>query len=188
VRMKFTARALGASLLYLVAVILPNYLIAHYGVVDVVPGPWTLLAPAAVYAVGVALVARDVVDDVTGRAWYVIALIVLGTALSAAFAGPQTALASGAAFILSELLDLGVYRAVRARFGGWSAAALVSSYVGAVLDSLVFLWIAFGSLAFLPGQWVGKAVMVTAVVVVFGPLRRFWTTPRRQATADPVAM
>lgn len=172
-------RAAVASLLYLATVMLPNYLITEYGVVDVVPGPWVLMAPAAVFAVGAALVARDIVDDVTGRVWYVLALIAVGTALSVTFAGPKTALASGAAFVLSEVLDLGIYRTVRARYGGWSAAALVSSYIGAGLDSVVFLWLAFGSLAFLPGQWVGKAITITIVVAIAGPLRRYWAAPRR---------
>lgn len=172
-----TVRAVGAVCLYLAAVILPNYLIAEFGFVDVVPGPWTLMAPAAVYAVGVALVARDVVDEILGLNG-VLSVIVVGTMFSAVLADPQVALASGVAFLLSEVLDLGVYRSIRARFGGWSAAALVSSYVGAVLDSLVFLWLAFGSLALFPGQWVGKAVAVTLVVVVGALTRPLWAPDR----------
>ena len=35
-----------------------------------------------------------------------------------------------------------------------------SSLVGLVVDSMVFLWLAFGSLDFLPGQIIGKAWMV----------------------------
>lgn len=40
---------------------------------------------------------------------------------------------------------------------GRPAAAVGSNLVGAVVDSAVFLWLAFGSLDFLAGQVVGKA-------------------------------
>ena len=40
------------------------------------------------------------------------------------------------------------------------AAVVASSAVGLVVDSIVFLWLAFGSLDFLAGQVVGKAWMV----------------------------
>jgi len=39
-------------------------------------------------------------------------------------------------------------------------AVLASSLVGLVADSLLFLYLAFGSLEFLEGQIVGKAWMV----------------------------
>jgi hypothetical protein len=39
-------------------------------------------------------------------------------------------------------------------------AVVVSSLVGLTIDSLVFLYLAFGSLDFLVGQIVGKAWMV----------------------------
>lgn len=175
-------RAFWASALYIAAVVAPNILIDRFGIVDVVPGPWTLMAPAAVYAVGVALVARDVVDDILGLTG-VLAAIGLGTILSVLLADPTVALASGVAFVLAELLDLGIYRRLVDR--GWIRAALVSSYVGAGFDSLVFLWLAFGSLAFLPGQWVGKAVSVTVVVLIAGPLRRYWSPASRRREPVP---
>ena len=39
-------------------------------------------------------------------------------------------------------------------------AVVASSFVGLVADSILFLWLAFGSLQFLAGQIVGKAIMV----------------------------
>lgn len=155
---------LGAFLLYVAAVVAPNILIAHFGIVDVAPGPWVLMAPAAVYAVGVALVARDILHELAGVR-LVIAAILLGTLLSALLTDSiKIAAASGAAFLFSELLDLTIYQAIRHR--SWALAALVSSYIGAVLDSIVFLGIAFGSMQFLPGQWAGKAISITVVVVL----------------------
>jgi hypothetical protein len=44
--------------------------------------------------------------------------------------------------------------------------------VGLVVDSLVFLWLAFGSLDFLLGQIVGKSWMVLLSVPVVAYLRR----------------
>ena len=48
-----------------------------------------------------------------------------------------------------------------------------SSVVGLVVDSIVFLWLAFGSLEFLTGQIIGKLWMVLlAIPFVFYMRRR----------------
>ena len=49
---------------------------------------------------------------------------------------------------------------------------IVSSVVGLVVDSIVFLWLAFGSLDFLAGQVVGKAWMVLLSLPLILYLRR----------------
>jgi uncharacterized PurR-regulated membrane protein YhhQ (DUF165 family) len=51
-------------------------------------------------------------------------------------------------------------------------AVVASSVVGLVVDSIVFLWLAFGSLEFLPGQVVGKLWMVLIAVPFVAYLRR----------------
>jgi queuosine precursor transporter len=51
-------------------------------------------------------------------------------------------------------------------------AVAASSGVGLVIDSIVFLWLAFGSLAFLNGQIVGKAWMVLLALPAIALLRR----------------
>lgn len=154
---------------YIVTIFAANWLITRYGVVDVAPGPWLLVAPAGVYAVGVALVLRDLAHDTAGIRW-VLAAIAAGIALSALVASPGLVLASAVAFGLSELLDLAVYTPLREH--GWTLAALASSAVGLVVDSVVFLWLAFHSLAFLPGQIVGKTVAVLVAVAVGTLIRR----------------
>lgn len=103
-----------------------------------------------------------------GRLW-VLALIVTGAALSALIE-PTFALASGAAFLLSELADFAVYTPLRDR--QWVGAVILSNLVGAVIDSAVFLWIAFGSLDFLAGQVWGKALMIAPAVLIVGLARR----------------
>jgi len=49
---------------------------------------------------------------------------------------------------------------------------LASGAVGLVVDSLIFLWVAFGSLEFLPGQVIGKAWMVALSLPLVHWLRR----------------
>jgi uncharacterized PurR-regulated membrane protein YhhQ (DUF165 family) len=91
------------------------------------------------------------------------------------------ALASGIAFLASELADLSVYEPLRRR--GWWQAVAASNVVGLVVDSALFLWLAFGSLAFFWGQAVGKATMTVVALVVLA-LARLWLRPRyREAVA-----
>src|SRR3546814_1158042 len=70
--------------------------------------------------------------------------IVVGAALSATFAAPALVVASAVAFLLSEFIDLAVYTPLQRR--GLILAAVASSLVGLVVDSIVFLGLAFGSL------------------------------------------
>jgi len=184
-------RPILAFTAYATSIVLANLLIDWFGIVDVLPGPWTLMAPAAVYAVGVSLVARDVLQENLrpyGRTvtfGTLIGAIVVGAALSAFLADPTVALASAAAFLLAEVLDLVIY--TRLRVHGWTLAAAVSSLIGAGFDSLVFLLIAFGSLTFFPGQWLGKAVAIVLVVAVLAPARRMWAPTARTDAVEAAA-
>src|SRR5262249_47891974 len=85
-------------------------------------------------------------------------------------APPAFVVASAAAFLLSEFADLAVYTPLVRR--GLVLAVVASSVVGLVVDSVVFLWLAFGSLDFLPGQIVGKAWMVLLSIPFVAWLRR----------------
>ena len=90
-------------------------------------------------------------------------------------AGAKTPLslvvASAAAFLLSEFADFMVYTPLARR--KLVLAVLASSAVGLVVDSIVFLWLAFGSIEFLFGQIVGKLWMVVlALPFVFWIRRR----------------
>jgi uncharacterized PurR-regulated membrane protein YhhQ (DUF165 family) len=79
-------------------------------------------------------------------------------------------LASAVAFLLSEFADFAVYTPLARR--RLVMAVVASSVVGLVVDSIVFLWLAFGSLEFLPGQVVGKLWMVLLAVPFVAYLRR----------------
>jgi uncharacterized PurR-regulated membrane protein YhhQ (DUF165 family) len=79
-------------------------------------------------------------------------------------------IASTMAFLMSEFADLAVYTPLARR--RLVTAVVASSMVGLVVDSIVFLYLAFGSLDFLLGQIVGKAWMVLASIPLVAWLRR----------------
>ncbi len=153
---------------------LANYLIGNVGTECVPNGPClipvapNLTAPSGVLLIGVGLVLRDLVQRRLGLSWAAVAILA-GSILSATFAPPALVLASAAAFLLSETADLLVFTPLQRR--GLVRAAVVSSFVGLVIDSVVFLTLAFGSLQFLPGQVVGKALMVLVAIPALAWLR-----------------
>lgn len=149
-----------AALLALIAtVFVANWLVTKYGIVSVGFG---LYAPAAVFAAGFAFTFRDLVHRTLGVK-AVLAAIVIG-ALASAFVDTRFAFASGVAFLVSELLDLAVYTPLAGK--SFLGGVLVSNVAGIVLDSILFLWLAFGSFAFLNGQIVGKMWTTLAAIVV----------------------
>ena len=83
---------------------------------------------------------------------------------------PALVIASGVAFALSELADCAVYTPLQQR--RLVLAVIASAAVGLVVDSIVFLWLAFGSLDFLPGQIIGKAWAVLFAIPFVRLLRR----------------
>jgi queuosine precursor transporter len=114
-------------------------------------------------------VLRDLVQRRLG-AGYSAAAVVVGAIISAAVAPPALALASGVAFLLSEFADLAVYTPLAQR--RLVTAVVASGLVGLVVDSIIFLWLAFGSLDFLAGQVVGKGWMVLLSIPFVQYLRR----------------
>jgi queuosine precursor transporter len=152
--------------LYALCIVAANWLIITFGVVPVGFG---LMAPAGVYAAGLVFTLRDLVHE-RGGSWAALIAVALGALLSALISGPL-ALASGAAFLVSELADMAVYAPLRLR--GWLRAVAASNIVGLVVDSALFLWLAFGSLGFLAGQVVGKLWMTAIAVALIAVARRF---------------
>ena len=144
---------------YLTCIPLANWLISNLGTTCVPDGPclvpvgFGLLAPSGVLVIGLALVLRDFVQRDLGRDWTITAILA-GAALSAIVAPPALVLASTASFLLSELADMGVYTPLRER--RLALAVLASGLVGAIVDSVVFLLLAFGNLAYIEGLIVGK--------------------------------
>ncbi len=134
--------------------------------IPVAPG---LLAPSGVLMAGLALVLRDLVQRRLGFAAGA-AAIGIGAVISAFVAPVSVVVASVAAFLTSELADLLVYTPLQRR--RFVTAVVASSAVGLAVDSAVFLHLAFGSLAYLPGQIVGKLWMVVLAMPLLIWLRR----------------
>lgn len=152
------------SIAYIATIVGANWSLERFGVVPVGFG---LLAPAGVFFAGLAFTFRDLVHERLGVTGAVAAMLV-GAFLSW-FISPAFALASGAAFLFSELCDLAVYAPLRRRH--WLGAVAASNTAGLVVDSALFLWLAFGSLAFIEGQIVGKTYMTALAVAVLWSVR-----------------
>lgn len=163
------AEGLAYFLAFMACIPAANWMIGHLGTTCVPDGPclvpvfpWSpqggpMMAPSGVSMIGIALVLRDLVQRRLGRVAALMA-IVAGAALSGALAPPQLVVASTTAFFLSELADFAVFTPLQKR--GLVLAVLASAVVGLIADSILFLYLAFGSLEFLEGQVLGKTWMV----------------------------
>ena len=167
----------GAIFLVLFCLTIPgaNWLLGNVGpvcppnspcLVPVAPG---LMAPSGVLLIGAALVLRDLVQRRLGVE-FGIGAIVAGSAISVAIAPASLVIASAAAFMISELTDFAVYTPLARR--RLVLAVVLSSLAGLIVDSVIFLWLAFGSLDFLMGQIVGKLWMVVLAIPLVAYLRR----------------
>ena len=152
-----------------------NWLIGNVGTECVPQGPCIipvapgLTAPSGVLMIGLALVLRDLVQRSLGAKWAAGAIL-FGAGLSALFAPTALVVASAVAFLLSEFADFAVYTPLQRK--RLVLAVFASSVVGLVIDSAVFLYLAFGSLDFIVGQIVGKAWMVVAALPVIHLMRK----------------
>ena len=171
--MQFRAVALMA--VFAATIPAANWLIGNVGTECIADGPCIVPvgfgyhAPSGVLMVGAALVLRDMVQEAGGiRA--ALAASAVGGVLSWMVAPPALVLASVAAFLLAELADLAIYTPLRER--QLAIAVLISGIVGSIVDSAVFLWLAFGSLEFIEGQIIGKAWLSILAVPLIRLLRR----------------
>lgn len=172
-RVRFEGFAFLAA--FIACVPAANWLIGNLGTVCVPQGPclipvapFGITAPSGVLMIGLALVLRDLVQRRLGKGW-VLGAILAGAALSGFVAPPALVAASVAAFLLSELADFAVYTPLQRR--GLVRAVVASSLIGLAVDSVVFLYLAFGSLDYLAGQIIGKAWMVLLSIPAIRLLR-----------------
>ncbi len=145
-----------------------NWMLTHYGIWKV----GAFLVPSGVIFAGLGFLLRCCLQELASRVW-VLGCILAGAVLSlwlgasAHVPGGATsiAVASAAAFTLAEFCDWAIYSPLRRRTltGGLTAAQIV----GAVVDSFVFLTLAFGSSAlFGPGNlFLGQVIAKTLVVL-----------------------
>lgn len=164
-------RKLGvtSAVAFVMTVWAANWAITRYGFVSVGFG---LSAPAGVFFAGLAFTLRDIVHRSLGRYAVTVAILV-GCGFSYLIS-PSFAAASAVAFLLSESADLFVYTPLERK--SLVGAVVASNTVGAVVDSLLFLYIAFGSINFWQGQVVGKLEMTALALPLVVLLRRVGRT------------
>jgi uncharacterized PurR-regulated membrane protein YhhQ (DUF165 family) len=156
-----------------------NALTAHFGFVF-------SLATAGTFAAGLAFAVRDELHLRGGRRW-VLSAILAGMLVALAWVAwfgsggapitPQRlALASGAALLVGELGDYAVFTPLRERSA--MLAMLLSNTVGAILDSLLFLWLAgWFSWHDVSTQSVIKVAVTLPVIAVSLAARRAFRRP-----------
>lgn len=156
---------------YVGLAIIANWLASKY----VWPVGFGYLAPGGVFAIGGVLVLRDWLNQLDTKVS--LALIPVASGLSygiGEIAGwsslQKIALASVAAFLISEGVEWAVFAPIRKR--SLTAGVALSGSVGIALDSYVFLSLAFGSLAFFDGQMIGKAEALAAGALLTAGRRR----------------
>jgi len=159
---------------YVGLAILANWLASKYTITV----PFTdYLAPVGVLAIRAVLVIRDWLQQLTNL-WWSLALMVLAAASSyliGVAAGwtslQKIAIASVIAFLVSESIEAVVFTPLRNR--NLTLGVGLSATVGNAIDSYLFLTIAFGSLAFFWGNFIGKLEMIAVGVVLTLGRRRF---------------
>lgn len=111
--------------------------------------------------------------------WSGFALAVL---ISVFLAGPRIALASGTAFVVSQMLDIRVFDRLRAR--GWWQPPLFSSVIGSAVDTLLFFALAFYATGM---PWVTLAIGDYGVklAVALLMLAPWWFALRRRSAPRP---
>lgn len=149
-----------------------NLMIQHVGynctpcLLPVASSIWTA---SGVYVAGISLAMRDIAHERFGAA-VAFAAVLIGASLSAMIS-PTLAFASAIAFILCEAADAATYSALRRRLSR-SGAVIASGIVGAVVDGLAFVWLAFGSLELGAGNILGKLYASVALAAIWWGMRR----------------
>ena len=123
------------ALFYLGSIVVANLLVMNFGIIHVAG----LSFPAGAVAVGFTFTARDLIQRRFGK-WGCWIWMFVASGISAVFS-PTLALASLGAFIVAEGLDWAVFTASPLSFRG---RVIVSNLVGTPLDSIVFVYLAFG--------------------------------------------
>lgn len=148
-----------ALTVYTLTILAANWMTDTYGLVPIGFG---LAVTAGTFAAGFALIARDWVQLTSGRIAAVIAVIA-GAALSYLLASPAIAIASGIAFLVSELVDFAVFTPLRER--NLAIAVITSSVVSAPVDTVLFLHLAGFGITWeaVLGQFLVKTVLALIV-------------------------
>jgi len=120
----------------------------------------------------IAFLITDIINRAFGpqRAAYIIAVgVIFGGAASYYFATPMIALASVTAFVVGQVLDVGLFQ--RLRQMDWYVAPLVSSILASLFDTVIFYAIAFELMNSLGYASVDMGVKVFVALIALLPFR-----------------
>ncbi len=173
-------------ILFILTIPLGNWVVMNVGYVCPEGGPclvpvWPgIMSPSGVLIAGLALVLRDAVHHFMGGKWAVYAIFA-GAVVSGLVSDLNLIVASTCAFIFSELADFAVYAPMRKQYPAW--AVIASGIAGSVVDSCIFLSLAFGSLEFVVGQVIGKLWVSLIVGILIGLTHRLKAASVRSAAS-----
>jgi hypothetical protein len=158
-RRRVTGVSLVVLAVYVGTIVTANWASTHWSALLV----GAVAVPAGTLWAGATFTLRDLLHECLGGRG-VLGAIAAGAGLSWLLATPQIAVASVLAFTASELVGSLVYGRLRA----WSVlgAVIGSNLAGLAIDSVLFVPLAFGSFAFVPGQILGKTVATVLTVAV----------------------
>jgi uncharacterized PurR-regulated membrane protein YhhQ (DUF165 family) len=125
------------ALAYLLSIVFANWLVQLFGIIKL--GPFQV--PAGVVLIGFTFTLRDIVQRYFGKTWvwlYMLAATVITMGLN-----ERIAIASGAAFLISETIDFLIYT-WKAGDWSWNKRIMVSNAVSTPVDSFLFVWFVFG--------------------------------------------
>lgn len=159
--------AYKSTLLYIALIVAVNY---GFSVVPLVKLPDGTMWPPMSLVVGFIFVVRDFAQREIGHK--VLLAMLVGAALSYVMASPYVAIASAAAFLVSEVVDWLVYSLTKRPL---SQRILTSSLLATPLDSAVFL---YGIGAF---SWAGVLAMTVSKLI--GAAIVWWLIRRRETHA-----
>lgn len=157
---------------YVGNIVLANWTTTHWNPLEF----GAIAVPAGTLWAGLVFTLRDLLHEALGGRG-VLGAIAAGAGLSWLLASPQIAIASVLAFTTSELLGSLVYGRLR----GWSVLGAVtgSNLLGLGIDSVLFVPLAFGGFAFVPGQVLGKTVATVVTVAVLAVVKAARRVVRR---------
>lgn len=153
--------------LYLAAIVAANLSAAHWG-------PQAIIYNAF-FLIGLDFCTRDALASFWGESrWLKQGLLILAGAVLSWLANPEAAkiaLASGISFACAESVEAVIYYAFRRR--PWLERANVSALPAAIVDSIVFPTLAFGSFIWATsfGLFVAKLAGALVWSVVLGRVR-----------------
>lgn len=150
--------------LYIALIVLVNW---AFIVVPPVQLPGGILWPPMSVVVGFVFIARDFAQREVGH--YVLGAMGIGVILSYFMAGPEVAIASATAFLISEVADWAVYSFTRRPL---SQRVLWSSIISTPIDSFVFLMMI--------GYFSISAAAAMTASKLLGALIVWWLIRRRE--------